>query len=163
MTSGRVVLVNPRMCSPRSVRLPLSLLSLGAVLEGLHDYRIVDGNLDPGAVATVLAALAEQPCALLAVTVMPGPQVATAIEVSAAVRLAHPEVPIAWGGYFPTLYPASAINAPYVDYVVRGQGEDTLLQLLARLPDAGPPAGMSDSAADPTALAGVAGLTYKQG
>jgi len=163
MSPGQVVLVNPRMCSPRSVRLPLSLLSLGAVLEGRRDYRIVDGNLDPEAVETVLAALAEQPCDLLAVTVMPGPQVATAIEVSAAVRLAHPRVPIVWGGYFPTLYPAAAINAPYVDYVVRGQGEETLLQLLSRLPDAGAPGGMGDSAADPTALAGVAGLTYKQG
>src|SRR5262249_36295482 len=94
---SRVLLVNPRMCSPRSVRLPLALLALGAVLEGRHDYRIVDGNLDSQAVDTVLALLAEAPGALLAVTVMPGPQVATAIEVSAAVRLAHPEVPIAWG------------------------------------------------------------------
>ncbi len=162
MTPGRVVLVNPRMCSPRSVRLPLSVLALGAVLEGRRDYCIVDGNLDPAATDSVLAAVAEQPCALLAVTIMPGPQVATAIEISAAVRLAHPEVPIVWGGYFPTLYPAAAINAPYVDYVVRGQGEDTLLELLARLPDAGPPAGMGDSAADPASLAGIAGLTYKR-
>ena len=32
------------------------------------------------------------------------------------------------------------MNAPYVDYVVRGQGEATLLELLERLPDAGQPA-----------------------
>ncbi len=163
MNRRRVVLVNPRMCSPRSVRLPLSLLSLGAVLEGRHDYRIVDGNLDPAPISTVLATLAEGPSALLAVSVMPGPQVATAIAVSAAVRLARPEVPIAWGGYFPTLYPAAAINAPYVDYVVRGQGEDALLELLSRLPDAGAPAGIGDSAADPSVLAGIPGLTHKQG
>jgi anaerobic magnesium-protoporphyrin IX monomethyl ester cyclase len=160
--TGRVILVNPHMCSPRSVRLPLSLLSLAAVLEGRQDCLLVDGNLDPEATATVLAAVAAEPCALLAVTVMPGPQVAAAIEVSAAVRRAHPRVPIAWGGYFPTLYPAAAINAPYVDYVVRGQGEDTLLQLLDRLADAGPPVDVGQSAADPTALDGVAGLTWKQ-
>jgi anaerobic magnesium-protoporphyrin IX monomethyl ester cyclase len=160
---SRVLLVNPKMCSPRSVRLPLSLLSLGAVLEGRHDYRIVDGNLDPDAVGTVLALLAEEPGALLAVTVMPGPQVATAIEISAAVRLVRPEVPIAWGGYFPTLYPDAAINAPYVDYVVRGQGEDTLLHLLERLPDAGPPGDVGNSSCDPGALADVTGLTYKAG
>ncbi|HEV7515451.1 MAG TPA: cobalamin-dependent protein, partial [Thermoanaerobaculia bacterium] len=160
---SRVILVNPQMCSPRSVRLPLSLLSLGAVLEGRHDYRIVDGNLDPDATGTVLALLSEAPGALLAVTVMPGPQVATAIEISAAVRLARPEVPIAWGGYFPTLYPDAAINAPYVDYVVRGQGEDTLLHLLERLPDAGPPGDVGNSCQDPGALAGVTGLTSKTG
>ncbi len=158
---SRVILVNPKMCSPRSVRLPLSLLALGAVLEGRHDYRIVDGNLDPDAVGTVLSLLSEEPCALLAVTVMPGPQVATAIAISAAVRLAHPEVPIAWGGYFPTLYSEAAINAPYVDYVVRGQGEDTLLHLLDRLPDAGAPLDVGNSARDPGALADLPGLTWK--
>ncbi|HZF07971.1 MAG TPA: cobalamin-dependent protein [Thermoanaerobaculia bacterium] len=158
---SRVILVNPKMCSPRSVRLPLSLLALGAVLEGRYDYRIVDGNLDPQAVATVLGLLAEEPGALLAVTVMPGPQVATAIEISAAVRLAHPEVPIAWGGYFPTLYPDAALNAPYVDYVVRGQGEDTLLQLLERLPEAGPPLDVGNSAAAPGGLAEIGSLSYK--
>jgi radical SAM superfamily enzyme YgiQ (UPF0313 family) len=132
--------------------MPLSILALAAALEGRHRYRIVDGNLDPDAISTVLAALAAEPHALLAVTVMPGPQLGPAIALSRAVRAARPEVPIAWGGYFPTLYPEAAIRAPYVDYVVRGQGEDTLLELLARLPDAGPPA-----------LAGVRGLTWRDG
>src|SRR6185436_5160281 len=106
------------------------LLALGAVLEGRYEYRIVDGNVDPDPVGTILGLLAQGPCALVGVTVMPGPQVAPAIAISSAVRAAHPVVPIAWGGYFPTLYPDAAVNAPYVDYVVRGQGEDILLELL---------------------------------
>jgi anaerobic magnesium-protoporphyrin IX monomethyl ester cyclase len=156
-----VLLINPRMCSRRSVRLPLSLLALGAALEGRHPYRLIDGNLDADAVGTALAALVAGGSPLVGVSVMPGPQVAPAIALSMAVRAAFPAVPIAWGGYFPTLYPEAAINAPYVDYVVRGQGEETLLELLARLPDAGPPAPPLASAADPGALAGVAGLTCK--
>ncbi len=156
----RVLLVNPRMCPPQAVRLPLSLLSLGAVLEGRAEYRIIDGNVDPDARATVLRALGDAPCDLVGITVMPGPQVAPAIGIAQAVRHARPEVPIAWGGYFPTLYPEAAINAPYVDYVVRGQGEATLLDLLARLPDAGPPDGLS-SARDGSVLRGVSGLTWK--
>jgi anaerobic magnesium-protoporphyrin IX monomethyl ester cyclase len=172
MTDGRrqVLLINPQMCSRRSLRLPLSLLSLGAALEGRHDYQLIDGNVDPDAAGTALAALARLDGgrgdgggdALVGVSVMPGPQVAPAIAVSSAIRDAFPRVPIAWGGYFPTLYPESAVNAPYVDYVVRGQGEETLLELLARLPDAGPPAPPHGSAADPAALAGVAGLTFKR-
>lgn len=159
----RVILVNPRMCSPRAVRLPLSVLALGAVLEGRYEYRIVDGNVDPDAAGTILRLLSEGPCALIGVTVMPGPQVAPAIEICSAVRAAHPEVPIAWGGYFPTLYPDAALNAPYVDYVVRGQGEDTLLELLERLPDAGPPrAEDASSASDSEPLRGIAGLTWKE-
>jgi anaerobic magnesium-protoporphyrin IX monomethyl ester cyclase len=157
-----VLLVNPRMCAPHSTRLPLSVLNLGAVLDGRHPWRIVDGNLHADASVRVLAALAEEPHALLGVTVMPGPQVATAIEISVAVRAAFPQVPIVWGGYFPTLYPDSAINAPYVDYLVRGQGEATLLDLLARLPDAGPPT-LFDSARDSSALRAIGGLTFKEG
>jgi anaerobic magnesium-protoporphyrin IX monomethyl ester cyclase len=161
----QVLLINPRMCSRRSMRIPLSLLSLGAALEGRHEYQLIDGNVDPDAAGTALAALARHDGgagAMVGVSVMPGPQVAPAIAISSAIREAFPRVPIAWGGYFPTLYPESAINAPYVDYVVRGQGEDTLLDLLARLPDAGPPAPPLASAADPGALAGVAGLTFKR-
>ncbi|MEE8586621.1 MAG: cobalamin B12-binding domain-containing protein, partial [Acidobacteriota bacterium] len=99
----KVILVNPHMSSPRSVRLPLSLLALGAVLEGRHDYQIVDGNLDSQAAETTVQAVEEGDAALVGLTVMPGPQVAPAIEISRAVRAAHPEVPIVWGGYFSTL------------------------------------------------------------
>ena len=63
---------------------------------------------------------------------MGGPQVATAIEMSRALRAARPDLPIVWGGYFPTLYPEVALNSDYVDYVVRGQGEETLRELLER-------------------------------
>ncbi len=150
MPAPEAVLVNPRMCKPSGVRLPLSVLSLGAVLEGKYEYRIVDGNVDPDAVDTAVKAVREGRCRAVGVTVMPGPQVAPAIEISAAIRAANPEVPIVWGGYFPTLYPAAAINAPYVDYVVRGEGERALLDLLQRLPE---PDGVS--------LREVRGLTWK--
>jgi radical SAM superfamily enzyme YgiQ (UPF0313 family) len=80
---------------------------------------------------------------------MPGPQVGPAIAVSRAIREAFPDVPIAWGGYFPTLYTGAALNAPYVDAVVRGQGEETLLGLLSRI-DGG------------VAWEGVRGLSWKK-
>jgi len=160
-TTRPVLLINPRMCRPSSTRLPLSVLHLAAVLEGKHPWRILDGNLGP-IVDAAVQALRERPHALVGVTVMPGPQVATAIEVSRAIRAAVPEVPIAWGGYFPTLYSSSAINAPYVDYVVRGQGEGTLTELLERLPAAGRPT-RDDSAADASAIEDVKGLTWKRG
>ena len=158
--AGAVLLVNPLMCRPGSTRLPLSVLNLAAVLEGRRPWQILDGNRGP-ITAAALAALGARPHAMVGVTVMPGPQVAPAIEISAAIRAACPSVPIVWGGYFPTLYPDSAINAPYVDYLVRGQGEATMLDLLARLPDAGSPSA-TDSARDAGAIKGVAGLTWKR-
>lgn len=160
MADGALLLINPRVASPRGLRLPLSLLSLGAVLEGRRRYVLVDGNVDPHATRTALDVLAREPVALVGVSVMPGPQVGPAVEITRAIRAAHPGIPIAWGGYFPTLYPDAALNASYVDYLVRGQGEDTLLELLGRLPDAGPPS-FPSSARDPESLRDVPGLSFR--
>jgi anaerobic magnesium-protoporphyrin IX monomethyl ester cyclase len=142
--------------------MPLAVMNLAAVLEGRWPWRIVDGNVEPDPVETALAALRAAPHALVGVSVMPGPQMISAIEISSAIRAAFPAVPIAWGGYFPTIYPDAAINAPYVDYLVRGQGELTLVDLLSRLPDAGPPRPL-ESAHEPTAIGDVPGLTWKRG
>jgi radical SAM superfamily enzyme YgiQ (UPF0313 family) len=147
-----VLLVNPRICSPSNARLPLSLLSLGAVLEGKREYALVDGNLDADAAGTVLAHLDRAPHSLVGLTVMPGPQVGPAIALSTAVRERHPRVPIVWGGYFPTLYPEAAVNARYVDAAVRGAGEETLREVLAR----------SDDGSDSPDFSGVAGVTWKR-
>ena len=153
MTLPLVLLVNPRVVRRRNARLPLSLLSLAAGLEGKARRRIVDGHFADDATATVLAALAAERPALVGVTVMPGPQVAPAIALSKAVRERHPDVPIVWGGYFPTLYPDAALAAPYVDVVVRGPGEATLAGLLATLGGTG----------GAPSLANVAGISWKEG
>ncbi len=162
----RVILFNPKMCSPRAVRLPLSLLALAAVLGDRWEFDIVDGNVEADADAKVRALLDRSDVALAAITVMPGPQVAPAIEMSSLVRRHAPDVHIAWGGYFPTLYPDSAVNAPYVDFAVRGQGEDALVELMDALPEAGPPmTGQSgieaSSVRNREAIEGIRGLTWK--
>ena len=120
---------------------------------------ILDGNLEPELERVALLRLEERPTILVAVTVMPGPQVAPAIRVSAAIREARPEIPIVWGGYFPTLYPDAAIRADYVDYLVRGQGEETLVELLASLEE-----GVEElptNGGEELSLASVRGLTRK--
>ncbi|NKC10689.1 MAG: radical SAM protein [Gammaproteobacteria bacterium] len=149
------------MCSPSAVRMPLSLLALAAVLEGKHEYRLFDGNITGSVALEIAKAIDESPGCVVGISVMPGPQVATAIEISQTIRAHAPKVPIVWGGYFPTMYPDSALNAPYVDYLVRGQGEDTLLEFLACVADAGPPLDTLNSATDTSALHGIAGLSWK--
>ena len=47
--SPMLILYNPPSSARRKPVMPLSLLALGALLEGRHDYTIVDGNLDPHA------------------------------------------------------------------------------------------------------------------
>jgi anaerobic magnesium-protoporphyrin IX monomethyl ester cyclase len=128
-----IILFNPRATRPRNRRLPLAVLALAAVLEGREEYEIVDGNLDENPTKIILDLIDRHQVELLGITVMPGPQMVAAMETSREVRRLRPHVPIVWGGYFPSVYPDSALNARYVDYVVRGQGEDTLLELLDAL------------------------------
>ncbi|HTS70622.1 MAG TPA: radical SAM protein [Terriglobia bacterium] len=128
-----IILYNPKAASLRNRRFPLSVLSIAAVLEGRAEYRIVDGNLDPNAGETLLGLLHEKPIELLAVTVMPGPQTVSAVKSCREIRARYPAIPIVWGGYFPSNYTEAALNAPYVDFAVRGQGEDTFLELIEAL------------------------------
>ncbi len=125
-----IILFNPRATRPRNRRLPLAVLAIAAVLEGREDYEIVDGNLDDDPIGTLLQLIAQHNAELLGVSVMPGPQMVAAMEASREVRRVHPHVKIVWGGYFPSVYPDATLNAKYVDYIVRGQGEDTILELL---------------------------------
>ena len=128
-----ILLFNPRATRPQNCRLPLSVLALAAVLEGREPCAIVDGNIDRDPTAVILQYIDQHNVEMLGVTCMPGPQMAAAMEASREIRRLRPEVPIVWGGYFPSTYPDAALNAKYIDYVVRGQGEDTLLELLAYL------------------------------
>jgi radical SAM superfamily enzyme YgiQ (UPF0313 family) len=143
-----IVLYNPKATRYRNRRFPLSVLSIAAVLEGTEGYAIVDGNLDPRPVETLVALLQSKPVELLAVTVMPGPQTRTAVEGCREIRARFPQVPIVWGGYFPSNYTDAALNADYVDFAVRGQGEDTFVELLEAL------RGKRN-------LEGILGLSYK--
>jgi anaerobic magnesium-protoporphyrin IX monomethyl ester cyclase len=147
---AHVVLANPAITSSRRARFPLSLLNLAAALAPEYDCTLIDGNVRADAVQAAVGAAGAAGCAAFGVSVMGGPQVRTAIEMSRAVRARHPRLPIVWGGYFPSLYPQVALQAEYVDYVVRGQGEQTLPELLgalARGAPLDPVAGLSHRAA----------------
>jgi anaerobic magnesium-protoporphyrin IX monomethyl ester cyclase len=128
-----IILLHPRSTKPKNRRFPLAVLSLAAVLDGKEDYAIVDGNADSDPEATLDRLAKRGDVTLLAVSVMPGPQMVAAIPLCREFRKKYPAVPIVWGGYFPSLYTDAALNARYVDFVVRGQGEETFLELIGVL------------------------------
>src|SRR5207248_1831531 len=128
-----IILFHPRAVRPRNRRFPLAILSIAAVLEGREEYVIVDGNLDPHPEETIDGIVRGNRVELLAVSVMPGPQMVAAMQLCREFRKKHSSVPIVWGGYFASLYTDAALNASYVDFVIRGQGEETLPDLLRAL------------------------------
>lgn len=132
MTSAKhILLINPTITKRRSARFPLAVLNLSASLDGKYASSIIDGNVDRDFVATTLRTLESGRIDAVGVSVMGGPQLKTAISVSRAIRARFPATPIVWGGHFPTICAEPSLNVPYVDYVIRGQGEETLAELLS--------------------------------
>jgi radical SAM superfamily enzyme YgiQ (UPF0313 family) len=129
--SPHTLLVNPTITT--HPRFPLALLNLAGTLDRFGSSRIVDGNIDRDLVSATLDAIGKEHFDSVGIGVMGGPQVAPAIAVSKAIRERHPAMPIIWGGYFPTLYTDTTLAAPYVDYAIRGQGEDSLAELVSAL------------------------------
>lgn len=147
-----ILLVNPRATKPANRRFPLSVMAIGAALPEHVSWEIVDGNLpDIDVLATTTAHVERRaggpdPVSAIALTVMPGPQLVSAVPLSKAIKARFPRLPIIWGGNFGSLYPEPVLNAPYVDWLVRGQGEQTFVELLEVL----------DGARDPKTVAGLA-------
>lgn len=154
----KLILYNPQSSANRKPVLPMSLLAVGAVLEGDFEYEILDGNLleDPLAAldAAVTAGAAEG--VILGITVMPGPQLEQSVPLCRALRRRHPDLTIVWGGYFPTQHWDVCLRSDFVDYVVRGHGEMVFRQLLTVLADGG-------GSASPGEVATIAGLAYRDG
>jgi anaerobic magnesium-protoporphyrin IX monomethyl ester cyclase len=131
-----IIFINPRVTRPKNRRFPLSIMSLAAALpEGIASL-IVDGNKpDVDVFATVADCIearrgSSDPVTAVAMSVMPGPQLVNAVPLAQRIKARFSDVPMVWGGNFPSLYPAPVLNAPYVDWAVRGQGEHTFVELL---------------------------------
>ncbi len=147
-----ILLVNPTITSRRSARFPLAVLNLAAALDGRYRASLIDGNVDRDFVATALHKLSTEAVDAIGVSVMGGPQLRTAIALSQAARARFPDKPIIWGGHFPTICADATLHEPYVDYAIRGQGEETLCELLDQ-----------HFARGPAALESIAGLSWRSG
>jgi anaerobic magnesium-protoporphyrin IX monomethyl ester cyclase len=130
----KLILFNPRSNASDKKILPMSLLALGALLEGRYPYVLVDGNV-VGDALSALRAHVQAGANVLAVTVMPGPQLAQAVPFCRALKTEFPSLTVVWGGYFPTQHADVIVKSPYVDFVVRGHGEVVFLNLLNALRD----------------------------
>ncbi|MEX1288034.1 MAG: cobalamin-dependent protein, partial [Acidimicrobiia bacterium] len=145
----RVVLFNPRSSAGRTPVLPMSLLAVGAVLEGRTPYEIIDGNLVDDAADAIAARVDDPGDTVLGVTVMPGPQLEHALPVCRELKTRLPDLTIVWAGYFPSQHWDSCLTSPVVDYVVRGHGEHAFTELLDHLRGGG------------GALGEIVGLAYR--
>ena len=145
-----ILLLNPHSSARRTPVLPMSLLAVEAALEGRWPTTIIDGNLVGDTLEALEGAIeGDGTGTILAVTVMPGPQLEHATPLCRELKLRNPGLTIVWGGYFPSQHWEACLNDPAIDFVVRSHGEAVFVSLLEHL-ETGIPA-----------LDGIPGLAWK--
>lgn len=121
---AKVLLVypNPAAIHPRY---PNALLPLAAVLlKRGHKIWIFDGQFED---YTELS-LSNFDC--VGISIMTGPQISSALKIAKWIRQKNPSMTLIWGGVHASLIPEQTAKNEYVDVVVRGEGEETLLELI---------------------------------
>jgi anaerobic magnesium-protoporphyrin IX monomethyl ester cyclase len=125
--------------------LPLALLYLVRPLKQAgFDVMLIDQRLDRDWETSLRRAV---PNALfVGITAMTGAQIGWGLRAATVVREHAPRTPIVWGGIHPSLLPAQTAAHALVDIVVRGEGEETVVELaraLANGRDLGEVAGLT--------------------
>ena len=113
---------------------PLSLLCLaGPLLQAGFEVKLVDNLLFPNYEHAILRET--KGALLLGISVLTGPHIGAAVRISKAVKKQNPTLPIVFGGWHASLATQQTLREPFVDAIVRGQGELTLLEVAQRLRD----------------------------
>ena len=129
---SKVLLFNPRSANSKP-RIPNSILSIAASIDGIFEYAIVDGNMESDPAEKIFDYLQQGTFNYFGLTCMPGPQLKQAIPISKNIRDRLPQIKIIWGGYFPSNQSKVVLNSGYVDFVVNGPGEKCFPDLLKAL------------------------------
>jgi anaerobic magnesium-protoporphyrin IX monomethyl ester cyclase len=142
----KVVLFYPPYEGP-PLSAPLCLLALASpLLEAGFEVVLVDDVRSPNYEEVILRETQDALC--LGISVLTGPMIKAAVRMAKAVKKLLPNLPVILGGWHPSLLPEQTLTPDFVDGVVRGQGELTLLELAQRI-------------AEGREWSGVSGLSYK--
>jgi radical SAM superfamily enzyme YgiQ (UPF0313 family) len=132
----KVILVQPRhikgwQAQPR-VEMPMGLLCIATPVSlAGYNVRIIDQRTDPSWLSNLRQELSQRPVCI-GITSMTGSQIKYALEISRIAK-EYENVPVVWGGVHPTILPEQTLRNEYIDIVVKGEGEETFLELVQAL------------------------------
>lgn len=103
---------------------PVNLLSIAYFLQRAgYQCDVLDAKVDDFRKLDYGNALC------VGISSMSGRQLKNAVGIAKELKSAFPALPLVWGGVHPSLVPESTAKHPLVDFVVRGEGEDTMVEL----------------------------------
>jgi radical SAM superfamily enzyme YgiQ (UPF0313 family) len=129
--SKKVVFFFPAFTSTDATA-PLGILAVATpLLRAGYEVRIIDSTITPNFKQRVMEELADALC--LCVSLVTGPMIRETVDIARETKRLYPDVPVVLGGWHPSLLPHQTLAAPYVDVVVKGQGEEALLEIVQRI------------------------------
>src|SRR5215813_12427893 len=132
MASSKKIVFFVASFSSNEATAPLGILAIATpLLNAGYEVRIIDSTISSNYKKEVLHEVRDALC--LGITVVTGPMIRETVEVAKAVKDWRPDFPVILGGWHPSLLPGQTLEAEFVDVVVRGQGEDSLLEVVDRL------------------------------
>src|SRR5512139_1719367 len=138
--ANKVVFFFPAFSSLEATA-PLGILAVATpLLRAGYQVRIIDSTITPGFQDRILKELDGALC--LAVSLVTGPMVRETVQIATEAKKLYPSLPVILGGWHPSLLPDQTLAAPYVDVVVKGQGEDAILEVVRHLESGVAPAGI---------------------
>jgi anaerobic magnesium-protoporphyrin IX monomethyl ester cyclase len=131
--SKKVVFFFPSFASSEATA-PLGILAVATpLLRNGYSIKLIDSTITPHYKQRVLEEVKDALC--LAISLVTGPMIRETVEIARAVKAWDPDFPIILGGWHPSLLPKQTLEAPYIDIVVRGQGEESFLEVVQHLED----------------------------
>ncbi len=129
--SKKIVFFFPSFASTEATA-PLGILAVATpLLRAGYEVCLIDSTITPDFKQRVLDEVKNALC--LGVSLVTGPMIRETADIARAVKEWNPDFPIILGGWHPSLLPTQTLAAPFVDIVVRGQGEDSLLEVVQHL------------------------------
>jgi anaerobic magnesium-protoporphyrin IX monomethyl ester cyclase len=127
----KVVFFFPSFASSEATA-PLGILAVATpLLRAGFSVRLIDSTITPNFKKKVLEEVQDAIC--LGISLVTGPMIRETVEIARAVKAWNPDFPIILGGWHPSLLPKQTLECPFIDFVVRGQGEETLLEVVQHL------------------------------
>src|SRR6266700_6681512 len=129
--SRKIVFFFPSFASSDATA-PLGILAVATpLIRAGYQIVLIDSTITPDYKKRVLEETRDALC--LGISLVTGPMIRETVEIAKAIKAWNPDFPIVLGGWHPSLLPTQTLQAPYIDYVVRGQGEESFLELVGHI------------------------------
>ena len=111
--------------------LPLGILAVGSILKK-RGFQVELININEKEIDQTVDYLVAKKPLYIGLSVMTGIQTEHSAEFSKKIK-AKSDIPIVWGGIHPSLLPKQCLESDYIDYVIIGEGEETIIEFTDNL------------------------------